>query len=314
VWRAERPQKGRYRQFVQCDIDIVGDATSLAEVELITATSAALVALGLSDCTIRLNDRRILAGILHWCGFASERFEQVLISVDKLDKIGVAGVVTELAEFGADAAAVLGGLLEGMAPALAAGGVELTTEAILDVLPEGIDPDAVAALEILANALGHLPAGVSVVFDPTLVRGMGYYTSTIFEISHPESGSSIGGGGRYDGMIGRFLGEDVPAVGFSLGFERIIDLLPTPTTSSSGVVLIHEPVLENSDGALATLMAIKAELVAQGKRVRLERRVKNLTPVLDRAKLAGFTSFAFVTADDRALADITLKTLDESRP
>lgn len=314
VWRAERPQKGRYRQFVQCDIDIVGDATSLAEVELITATSAALVALGLSDCTIRLNDRRILAGILHWCGFASERFDQVLISVDKLDKIGVAGVVTELAEFGADAAAVLGGLLEGMAPALAAGGVELTTEAILGVLPEGIDPDAVAALEILANALGHLPAGVSVVFDPTLVRGMGYYTSTIFEISHPESGSSIGGGGRYDGMIGRFLGEDVPAVGFSLGFERIIDLLPTPTTSSSGVVLIHEPVLENSDGALATLMAIKAELVAQGKRVRLERRVKNLTPVLDRAKLAGFTSFAFVTADERTLADITLKTLDESRP
>jgi histidyl-tRNA synthetase len=219
-------------------------------------------------------------------------------------------VVTELAEFGADAAAVLGGLLEGMAPALATGGVELTTEAILAVLPEGIDPDAVAALETLATALGHLPAGVRVVFDPTLVRGMGYYTSTIYEIAHPESGSSIGGGGRYDGMIGRFLGQDVPAVGFSLGFERIIDLLPAAASTSTGVVLIHEPVLENADDALAALMAIKAELVAQGNRVRLERRVKNLTPVLDRAKLSGFTSFAFVAAGDLTLADITLKTLD----
>ena len=310
VWRAERPQKGRYRQFVQCDIDIVGDATPLAEVELITATSAALVALGLDDCTIRLNDRRILAGILHWCGFAAERFEQVLISVDKLDKIGVDGVVAELTEFGADSAAVLGGLLESMAPALASGGIPLTTNAILDVLPEGIDPDAVAALEILANALGHLPPGVNVVFDPTLVRGMGYYTSTIYEISHPASGSSIGGGGRYDGMIGRFLGEDVPAVGFSLGFERIIDLIPDDAAPSEGVVLIHEPVLENAHGALATLMVIKAQLVSSGKRVRLERRVKNLTPVLDRAKAAGFTSFAFVTETDRALADLTLKTLD----
>ena len=188
--------------------------------------------------------------------------------------------------------------------------IALTTEAILAVLPEGIDPDAVAALEILANALGHLPPGVSVVFDPTLVRGMGYYTSTIYEISHPASGSSIGGGGRYDGMIGRFLGEDVPAVGFSLGFERIIDLIPADAAPSEGVVLIHEPVLENADSALATLMAIKAELVASGKRVRLERRVKNITPVLDRAKVAGFTSFAFVTEADRTLAELTLKSLD----
>jgi histidyl-tRNA synthetase len=309
VWRAERPQKGRYRQFVQCDIDIVGDATPLAEVELITATSAALVALGLADCTIRLNDRRILAGILHWCGFATERFEQVLISVDKLDKIGVAGVVTELAEFGADSAAVLGGLLDAMDPALATGGISLTTEAILAVLPEGIDPDAVAALEILANALAHLPSGVTVVFDPTLVRGMGYYTSTIFEISHPASGSSIGGGGRYDGMIGRFLGEDVPAVGFSLGFERIIDLIPAVAAPSDGVVLIHEPVLENADGALAALMNIKAELVGHGKRVRLERRVKNLAPVLERARLAGFTSFAVVAENDRTRAELTFKDL-----
>jgi histidyl-tRNA synthetase len=138
---------------------------------------------------------------------------------------------------------------------------------------------------------------------------MGYYTSTIFEISHPASGSSIGGGGRYDGMIGRFLGEDVPAVGFSLGFERIIDLIPAVAAPSDGVVLIHEPVLENADGALAALINIKAELVGHGKRVRLERRVKNLAPVLERARLAGFTSFAVVTENDRTRAELTFKDL-----
>lgn len=309
VWRAERPQKGRYRQFVQCDIDIIGDATPLAEVELISATSAALVALGLNDCTIRLNDRRILQGILHWCGFEHDRFEQVLISVDKLDKIGVDGVVGELAEMGADAAGVLGGLLEKMAPALAAGGVELTTEAILAVVPEGIDPDAVAALETLAGALSGVPSGIRIVFDPTLVRGMGYYTSTIYEISHPGSGSSIGGGGRYDGMIGRFLGQDVPAVGFSLGFERIVDLLPESVPTSEGVVLVFDPAHHGVAAGLARIVGLKNELVAAGKRVRLERRVKNLAPVLDRARVAGFASFAIVGEDDASVGDLKFKSL-----
>lgn len=310
VWRAERPQKGRYRQFVQCDIDIIGDATPLAEVEIISATSAALVSLGLENCTIRLNDRRILHGILHWCGFDHERFEQVLISVDKLDKIGVEGVVAELGEMGADAAGVLGGLLEAMSPALAAGGVDLTTQAILSVLPEGIDPDAVAALETLAGALGHLPSGVRLVFDPTLVRGMGYYTSTIYEVSHPESGSSIGGGGRYDGMIGRFLGQDVPAVGFSLGFERIVDLVADTADTTEGVVLVYEPLHHDVAAGMARIAGLKNELVAAGKRVRLERRVKNLTPVLDRARVAGFGSFALVGDGDASVIDLTFKSLE----
>ena len=225
VWRAERPQKGRYRQFVQADIDIIGEPGPLAEVELITATSATLSALGLNGCTIRLNDRRILFGLLDYCGVAPERRESALITIDKLDKIGVSGVVAELSEFGPDSAAVLGGFLEKIEPHLAGGGVPLTTPDILSVLPDGIDPEAVASLETIANALTELPDGVQVRFDPTLVRGMGYYTGTIFEIAHPESGSSVGGGGRYDGMIGRFLGTDVPAAGFSIGFERIVDLL-----------------------------------------------------------------------------------------
>jgi histidyl-tRNA synthetase len=310
VWRAERPQKGRYRQFVQCDIDIIGEASQLAEVELITATSDVLATLGLTRCTIRINDRRILTGILDYCGFSSERIPSALISLDKLDKIGAAGVVTELSEAGADAAAVLGGLLEKIEPHLTTGGVPLTTQDILSVLPDGIDPDAVAALETLAQSLSSLPDGVQVRFDPTLVRGMGYYTGTIFEISHPESGSSIGGGGRYDGMIGRFLGQDVPAVGFSIGFERIIDLIDTNGDRGvNSVVLVHDAVLSSGELSMHKLLELKSQLISQGKRVRLEKRVKNLTPVLDRARDAGFTSFAYVSADTKSVNDLSFKDL-----
>jgi histidyl-tRNA synthetase len=313
VWRAERPQKGRYRQFVQADIDIIGEAGPLAEVELILATSSALSALGLNGCTIRLNDRRILIGLLDYCGFASERRESALITIDKLDKIGVAGVVEELSEFGADSASVLGGFLEKIEPHLAGGGVPLTTADILSVLPDGIDADAVASLETIANALAELPAGVQVRFDPTLVRGMGYYTGTIFEIAHPESGSSVGGGGRYDGMIGRFLGIDVPAAGFSIGFERIVELLVDHDSASGGVVLVHEAPTAGAiagDGlTLETLARIKSQAIAAGHRVRLEKRSKNLTPILDRATAAGFTHFASVDAQTTTFAELTLKPL-----
>jgi histidyl-tRNA synthetase len=310
VWRAERPQKGRYRQFVQCDIDIIGEASQLAEVELITATSAVLSTLGLQGCTVRINDRRILAGILHYCGFAEERYGSALISIDKLDKIGAEGVVKELSETGPDAAAVLGGLLERIEPHLASGGVPMTTADILSVLPEGIDSDAVADLESLAAALTQLPAGVEVRFDPTLVRGMGYYTGTIFEIAHPASGSSVGGGGRYDGMIGRFLGQDVPAAGFSIGFERIVDLIDVDDAAvSDSVVLVHDAVLNSADLSMSTLIGIKADLIASGKRVRLEKKVKNLTPVLDRAREAGFGSFAFVSAQTTSATDLVFKDL-----
>lgn len=305
VWRAERPQKGRYRQFVQCDIDIIGEPSQLAEAELITATAAALEALGLTDCTIRVNDRRILNGLLAYCGFAEARWPQVLISVDKLDKIGAEGVVAELSESGADSAAVLGGVLAGLEPHLAGGGVELTVEAISGILPEGVDAEAVAGLEALAHALDTLPDGVRLRFDPTLVRGMGYYTGTIFEIAHPGSGSSVGGGGRYDGMIGRFLGTDVPACGFSIGFERVVDLIDEPEdTAADSIVLVHDAAVP-----IDRLLAIKSELIGAGRRVRLDRRAKNLKAVLDRASAAGFRSFAFVDQDTAAAADLVVKPL-----
>lgn len=293
VWRAERPQKGRFRQFMQCDIDIIGEAGALAEIELITATVAALDALGLRGCTIRINDRRILTALLaHW-GVAPDHTERALITLDKLDKIGEDGVVAELGSLG-----------------IATDGIAESLHALVNASwylddggspPPWLDPAAYADLLALRAAM----PGVELVFDPTLVRGMGYYTGTIFEIAHPELSYSLGGGGRYDGMIGRFLGTDIPACGFSIGFERIVDLLETDAAASAdSIVLVHD-----RDVDPGRLVALKSALVSQGKRVRLEQRIKNLKGLLDRAEADGFGSFAFVAADTTDLASIEFKPL-----
>ncbi|MFK4729972.1 histidine--tRNA ligase [Agromyces mediolanus] len=298
VWRAERPQKGRYRQFVQCDIDIIGDATPLAELELLTATVATLDALGLAGCTIRLNDRRILAGILGAWGVPAELRERALITVDKLDKIGVDGVAAELVEIGAvPAADTVVEALHGLTSA------DWHLHDGVVPPPAWLDLDAYRELLALRDAL----PGAAIEFDPTLVRGMGYYTGTIFEIAHPEFGYSLGGGGRYDGMIGRFLGQEVPACGFSIGFERIVDLLELRDAGRPrAVVLVH-------DGAVPAerLLAIKRELVASGIRVRLERRVKNLRALLDRVTADGFDAFATVTPETADAAALEFRELGE---
>lgn len=306
VWRAERPQKGRYRQFVQADIDVIGEPGILAEIELVTATSQALAELGLAGCVIRVNDRRILFGLLGHCGFAPETHDRALITVDKLDKIGTAGVVSELREIDSAAAERMGEILAGVEPALTGNGIPLTGEAIAAVLPAGAAEDGIANLAELGAALdGVLPAGVSVCFDPTLVRGMGYYTGTIFEVAHPGSGSSVGGGGRYDGMVGRFLGQDVPAVGFSIGFERVVDLLTLPeATGPESVALVYD-----TDVAYSQLVALKRELVARGHRVRLEKRQKNMKTLLARVSADGFTSIANVRAGMDSVADLELRPL-----
>ena len=308
VWRAERPQKGRYRQFVQADIDIIGEAGLLAEIELVTATSQALAALGLDGCVIRVNDRRILFGLLAHCGFAADTHDRALITVDKLDKIGASGVVEELREIDATAAERLGEVLAAVEPALAGDGIELTRSGIEAVLPAGAAEEGVTNLSDLGEALADaLPAGVTVRFDPTLVRGMGYYTGTIFEVAHPGSGSSVGGGGRYDGMVGRFLGQDVPAVGFSIGFERVVDLISLPeTTGPEAVALVFD-----ADVAHADLLAVKRELVELGHRVRIERRQKNMKTLLARVAAEGFSSFATVQAGVRSAADLELRALSD---
>ncbi len=313
VWRAERPQKGRYRQIVQADNDIIGEAGLLAEIELITATSAALAALGLEGCAIRVNDRRVLFGLLEHCGFDASQHDRALITVDKLDKIGASGVVEELREFDAAAAEKIGAVLAAVEPALQGDGIALTREA-LDALEASVlgisgNENAAAGLASLAELgealAGALPDGVAVRFDPTLVRGMGYYTGTIFEIAHPGSGSSVGGGGRYDGMVGRFLGQDVPAVGFSIGFERVVDLISLPAHEGPDAVAL----VFDRDVAPADLAAIKRELVARGHRVRLERRQKNMKTLLERIANEGFTSFANVRAGVRDLDALEIRSL-----
>lgn len=284
VWRAERPQKGRYRQFVQCDIDIIGESGALAEVELITATAATLTALGLEGWSVRVNDRRILTALLDHVRVPADQHERALITIDKLDKIGADGVAAELAENGIPT--------EGLAEALTASGWDLLGSADGAGAPAWLDTDAYRDLLALRDAVPH----VDLVFDPTLVRGMGYYTGTIFEVAHPSSSSSLGGGGRYDGMIGRFLGTDVPACGFSLGFERIVDLVAlNDDAATDAVALVYDGQVPAS-----RLVALKTHLVAGGSRVRLEARTKNTKTLLERLALDGYTHFAFVDADTTA--------------
>ncbi len=291
VWRAERPQKGRYRQFVQCDIDIIGDASARAEAELMTASLDVLDALGLEGGTIRVNDRRALDAMLDVFGFAPDERPGVLITIDKLDKIGPAGVVAELRERGATPAAVdaFAEYLDRPGdddPAFDARGIRAS---LPDGIPDEIVDHLVALGDTVAAARG---AQAPLRFDPFLVRGMGYYTGTIFELAHPSVDYSLGGGGRYDGMIGRFLGQDVPAVGFSIGFERIVDLLQDAEDAGQrSIVLVHD-----RDVPLATLLRLKAELVAEGARVRLEQRPKNLKALLERSRADGYTAFAPVDA------------------
>ena len=225
VWRADRPQKGRFRQFTQCDIDILGEPSNLAEIELITATTTTIGRLGFKNFEIRINERRILKAMAAYSGFSEEDYDSVFITLDKMDKIGVDGVAEELAKEGYAQESIdkylgLFKLLEEKKDV--AEGVAF----LADTLGEYLDAEVVTNMTEIATAVNATKnAEFTLVFDPTLVRGMSYYTGTIFEISMPELGAACGGGGRYDKMIGKFTGNDVPACGFSIGFERIILLL-----------------------------------------------------------------------------------------
>ena len=257
VWRAERPQKGRYRQFLQCDIDVLGDESELAELELITASLAALDAIGITNATIRVNDRRVLARTLNSFGITAQ--EKAMIAIDKLDKIGLSGVQEEIEQtYGSEVAKSVAEWLQ------------QTQEISI--------PTELSWISKLAN-----PSKVR--FDPTLVRGMGYYTGAIFEIEHPSSSSSIGGGGRYDNMVGKWSGIQTPATGISLGIERILDLLGESEKDEKSLVLLVE------DDYAAALKA-QAELIEQGWKVRIEKAAKNTKAQLSELSEQGFSSFA----------------------
>ena len=224
VWRADRPQKGRYRQFMQCDIDILGEPSNLAEIELILATTTTLGRLGFKDFKVRINDRKILKAMAAYSGFPEEEYDNVFITLDKMDKIGPDGVSEELvkAGFGKESVDKYLGLFK------ATEGKD-TKEALLiiaDMLGDFLDSETREGLsEIISSVEATKEAQFEMVFDPTLVRGMSYYTGTIFEVAMPQYGGSCGGGGRYDKMVGKFLGQDTPACGFSIGFERIIMIM-----------------------------------------------------------------------------------------
>ncbi len=313
VWRAERPQKGRYRQFMQADSDIMGDASPRAEAELIVATLDAVDALGLEGATVRNNDRRVLDWMLDSFGFAADERPGVLITIDKLDKIGPQGVAAELRERGATASAV-DAFESFLTRPMTLEYTPFGERQIRKLLPAGAPDEVVAHLVGIGEAVAAARAAtggaeaaladIPLVFDPFLVRGMGYYTGTIFELAHPSVDYSLGGGGRYDGMIGRFLGQDVPAVGFSIGFERIVDLVEAAADDPRpAVVLVHDRDVPEDE-----LLAHKASLIADGSRVRLEHRTKNLKALLERAAADGYTSFSTLSAGT-AVGTLELKPL-----
>lgn len=222
VWRADRPQRGRYRQFMQCDIDILGEPSNLAEIELILATTTTLGRLGFKNFQIRINERRILKAMASYSGFPKESFDSVFITLDKMDKIGLEGVEKELLEngFAKESVDKYLSLFQGMEQAK--DGLAYLSGELGEFLEEEV---TVSLQEIMESVSATKSSDFELIFDPALVRGMSYYTGTIFEVAMPEFGGSCGGGGRYDKMVGKFTGNDVPACGFSIGFERIILLL-----------------------------------------------------------------------------------------
>ncbi len=223
VWRADRPQKGRFRQFVQCDIDILGDATSLAEIELILATTTALGKICPNNSfTVRINDRGILKGMAAYSGFPEESYDQVFITLDKMDKIGMEGVRSELLEagYGADQTDKYLNLFT--AVTRDAQGVRKLGELLKDSMAPSVSEGLAHIMDTVKDVA---VAEFKIEFDPTLVRGMSYYTGTIFEVAMEGFGGSVAGGGRYDKMIGKFTGMETPACGFSIGFERIVTIL-----------------------------------------------------------------------------------------
>ncbi|GAA4007591.1 hypothetical protein GCM10022247_32120 [Allokutzneria multivorans] len=287
VWRAERPQKGRYRQFVQCDIDMIGEESVLAESELIEATTQALAAVGLTGATVRVSDRRFVAALAQAAGLDEAVWPAFFIGLDKLDKIGWDGVRTELEAKGLPADKV-GDALERIQKLR-----ELPATSIADALANAVPTlaeDVIADLATTTASLAEASA-VSWEFDPTLVRGMGYYTGQIFEVMHPGMNSSIAGGGRYDQLIGRSLGKDVPACGFSIGFERIVDLLGDAPAKDSVAVLFEKDV------PAARAMAVAREMRQEGRTATVLGRRGKFGAQLGRLEEWGFTAFVHLRAD-----------------
>jgi len=286
VFRAERPQKGRMREFVQCDIDILGDDSINAEIELIDVTARALLAIGFSDFTVNINDRRMLRSMLMAMGFAADTLDSVCVSFDKLDKIGADGVKAELTDKGCPAEAV-----EALDAFLRSG--DFSIERVAELLTDKTLPESLLAI---INTVRSLSDGrYSIAYTPSLVRGQGYYTGVVFEITCAAFSGAIAGGGRYDGMIGKFIGQQVPAVGFSIGFERICGILLEQgykVPAAEKLALLYRNDVDF------------AEVLKKAARLRSEYAVtvlpqqKKLGKQLGALENAGFSAAAFFDNDD----------------
>ena len=284
VFRAERPQKGRLREFVQCDIDIFGDSSPNAEVELIDVTARAMLAIGFKDFTININDRRILRNMLENMGFAPETLDSVCISFDKLDKIGAEGIEAELKEKQFPEAAIAKLI------SFISGGKAITLD---DVASKCGDPAIADDLKyIIANAEIVAAGKYKIAYCPNLVRGQGYYTGCVFEIACPQFSGAVGGGGRYDNMVGKFIGQAVPAVGFSIGFERICGILfeqgyKIPDEKEKCALLYDDAV------AFPKILEFAEEL-RKSYNVAVIKKAKKAGPQFDMLEKQGYTKFASV--------------------
>ena len=287
VFRAERPQKGRLREFVQCDIDILGDESPNAEVELIDVTTRALLNIGFTGFTVNINDRRILRGMLESMGFAADTLDSVCITFDKMDKIGAEGVKAELTEKQLPEAAI-----NALADFIAAGDVTLES-----VASRCADPAIADDLKyVLATAKAMANGRFDVAYCPSLVRGQGYYTGMVFEITCPQFSGAVAGGGRYDNMIGKFLGTKVPAVGFSIGFERVCGILLEQGYQIPGAKQ-KIALLYNSDVDFPAVLA-KAAQLRDTYNVTVLPQAKKLGKQLGQLEASGFAGAAFMDKDE----------------
>ncbi|MPM29224.1 Histidine--tRNA ligase [bioreactor metagenome] len=295
VFRAERAQKGRYRSFKQCDIDIIGDGTKSAELELIATTAKALNALNVTDFVVRFNDRRVLKAVILKCGFTEEEFDGVCIIVDKLDKVGLSGVEKELNEkdYSLGASANLVKALE-----------SINDKGTSCLVEYGVSEEVVKDVEEIINQSREFADGkYDVEFDFTLIRGMGYYTGSIFEIAYKNLGYSIAGGGRYDEMVGNFIGEKIPAIGFSIGFERLVNQLMDEkfkVPNLEKLVLLYE-----SGDKYIDVLKKADDLRAQGYTVAVYEKAKKLGKQLNQFTEYGYNKFAVYSSEETEVKDLS---------
>ena len=296
VWRADRPQKGRFRQFMQCDIDILGEPGNLAEIELILATTAMLGKLSFQNFTVCINDRNILKAMAAYSGFREDDYDEVFIILDKMDKIGAEGVAKELEEMGylKENVETYLQLFKDVAPDVT--GIRFLKEKLGDCLSE----ETADSMEMIISSVETVKeCEFNIKFDPTLVRGQSYYTGTIFEVTMDDFGGSVAGGGRYDKMIGKFTGQDTPACGFSIGFERIVMLLlengyEVPTIKEKKAYLLEKKMTK--EGLLKVMSLAKADRQA-GKQVLIVNMKKNKKFQKEQLTEDGYTEIVDCYAD-----------------